>query len=504
MHNFTSLFVSILNVSFMAVVVFILIILTKLLLKNQLSPRWNYLLWTLLIVRLALPWSPESSYSLFNLFSSDIVIQTQDNRNQASDLLTVQTPTDPIFIDNGTTQSVQNIDQTIKQLPDSQSNLWNALALLWGVGILLTGIYMFWVNRQFAISLQKEARKCRNSFLPSILESCRESLKIKANVVLFESDLVTTPTLYGLFKPKLLIPRTLLETLDEQEWKYVFLHEVSHIKRKDILINGIMNVLLLIHWFNPCVWIAFNLMRKDQEMACDSLALTKVSQEERRKYGLTLIKLLEHWSSPIPLSKAVYLSGNKNDLKRRMNMIGSKKNSYRLSIVGLLILVIIAALTLTGAKSSNASNNMELPEKQLVERTVHNYYRSIYERDSNLYLSSVANADSPAQQYFASQLDGIKIDYEIVKAEKINSTKYQVYVANLTHDNKLLPVIPYDVVLEDGQWRLDRSTISIIPKEEIQKMVDAGKVIPKDSPFYDKVVSENEHFIIKKAPNGAL
>lgn len=82
---------------------------------------------------------------------------------------------------------------------------------------------------------------------------------------------------------------------------------------------------------------------------------------------------------------------------------------------------------------------------------------------------------------------------------KISNSKYEVYIANLKHeDGKELPTVPYDVVLEDGKWKLDRSTISIIPKEEIKKITDSGYIILPDSPFYKSIVSENEYFYIKK------
>lgn len=137
----------------------------------------------------------------------------------------------------------------------------------------------------------------------------------------------------------------------------MFLHELSHLKRKDVAVNVVMNILLILHWFNPVFWIACRKMREDQEIACDSLALTKISQEENRDYASTLIKLLDYWKKPLHLSNAVGIFENKCYLKRRISTIALNKNSYRWSVIGLLIIAFVAVLTLTGAKAETANHS---------------------------------------------------------------------------------------------------------------------------------------------------
>ncbi|GAA3409396.1 hypothetical protein ACFFNY_09640 [Paenibacillus hodogayensis] len=150
---------------------------------------------------------------------------------------------------------------------------------------------------------------------------------------------------------------------------------------------------------------------------------------------------------------------------------------------------------------TNTANASAQSERALVEQTVNNYYKSIESKDSLLFLESIADSDRAAYQAKAKSLEGTKTNYDIVNIKKIQASKYEVYIAELSSpDGKELPVIPYDVVLVDGQWKLDRSTVGIFPKEELKKITDSGYVALSDSAFFKTVVSENDNFYIRKDP----
>lgn len=93
-------------------------------------------------------------------------------------------------------------------------------------------------------------------------------------------------------RPRLLIPYGIINKLSEEEKRYVFLHELAHLKRKDNLINWIMVLVQALHWFNPIVWYAFYKMREDCEVACDADVLSLLNPAEHKKYGETIINLI--------------------------------------------------------------------------------------------------------------------------------------------------------------------------------------------------------------------
>lgn len=99
--------------------------------------------------------------------------------------------------------------------------------------------------------------------------------------------------------PVILIPESSFEDCNLIHLKYVLLHELVHIKRKDIFVNYVVSFLSIIYWFNPLIWYGFHKMREDREICCDSLALSSLKDEEVKNYGFAIIRLAEI-SSRVP------------------------------------------------------------------------------------------------------------------------------------------------------------------------------------------------------------
>ena len=74
--------------------------------------------------------------------------------------------------------------------------------------------------------------------------------------------------------------------------KHIFLHELAHYKRNDVIISCVTTILQIIHWFNPIIWFAFYRMRIDRELACDEMTLNRIGAAQSKSYGQTIISLL--------------------------------------------------------------------------------------------------------------------------------------------------------------------------------------------------------------------
>jgi len=162
------------------------------------------------------------------------------------------------------------------------------------------------------------------------------------------------------------------------------------------------------------------------------------------------------------------------------------KKQFTLSMLALLLILTL----LPSNFASAASNSLE---EQQVTQTVNNFFKSLVTQDHELYLNSIANANNPIYQDLANNLEKKDIDYKIIGLTKVNNTKYQVEVSK-KEDGKQYPVIPYDVILQDNQWKFDFSNIIIYPKELLSK-----EVLPAS--FYENVISENDTFLVKKTLN---
>jgi hypothetical protein len=144
----------------------------------------------------------------------------------------------------------------------------------------------------------------------------------------------------------------LTRSFSQEELRYVFLHELSHIKRRDILTGWLMTALQILHWFNPLVWLAFHRMRVDRELACDALALSYAKDEENQPYGRTIIKLLEGFGCSAWAPSMAGTVENKNQMKERISMIAKFRKTSRGPALAGALFITLGLVTLTDAQTS--------------------------------------------------------------------------------------------------------------------------------------------------------
>ncbi|WP_242785578.1 M56 family metallopeptidase [Bacillus cereus] len=364
--------------SIMASILVGLILCIKVLFRNKLTPRWQYMLWIILIIRLVLPWSPDSSYSIYSVLtykSDDAFISSQ---NHVASFLSKERMQELKGIDNKKvltqedtyTSSSTQTDQTNKtqagsneKQEDKSISFYTTCIYIWLTGVLLLSVATFVMNRRLLLYIKKQPA-ITDEKIVQIFEKCKQSMSIQRNIPLFVSGKVSSPTVLGFIKPKLLLSTVHMKILDEQQLRYIFHHELAHIKRRDVGVNWLMHGLLILNWFNPILWYAYSCMREDQELACDALALTYIDSEEQIAYGHTIISLLEHYSSYYKVPSMANFSKNKRMLKRRILMIKKfQKKSYRWSALGAVAVIAVSSVSLLNARADMPAN----PEKQQIE-----------------------------------------------------------------------------------------------------------------------------------------
>jgi beta-lactamase regulating signal transducer with metallopeptidase domain len=178
-----------------------------------------------------------------------------------------------------------------------------------------------------------------------IFETCKAELRVQLPVRLLESDAIDSPTVMGWWRPTILLPVGLEARLDAARLRHVFLHELAHVKRNDVLVNWIAAIAQLLHWFNPAVWLAGRLMRADMEAASDAFVLGRLSRVERTEYGDTLVHLADANGGMIPPRFGLGIADRHKDLRARLVMIAR----FRPASIGVRLYAGIALVTLTGA-----------------------------------------------------------------------------------------------------------------------------------------------------------
>jgi len=338
----------------------VLLLLVKFLLKNRIGARLHYLLWFVVIISLLLPWTPQSSFSLYNLANSGM----RQNSNLIEGVNTSQRSdfADAEFSGEATGNRLEqiavvqnsnillNTDESLNSMKTS-ALIHRLFAILWVMGIAVFIAATVIVNRRFTQKIQ--GRIVVDPRLLSAFKEAKYKLNVKGKIPLIQTEVVTSPSIFGLFRPRLLIPVDVLEEFNSEQLNHVFVHELFHYKRKDVLVNWLTQGLLILHWFNPILWYTFYKLREDQEIACDAITLNHIDINDSKEYAYTLIKLVESNSRILRITSLASLSGSSSQIKRRIMMIKVfRKVSLKWSILIIAVVVALAFITLTNAKAS--------------------------------------------------------------------------------------------------------------------------------------------------------
>ena len=345
----------------MASILIIGILLIKSILSQRLSAKFHYYIWFLLLLRLLIPLNLESPLSVLHIIPPshqdnifDAVKQNLSN-SQISNINSI------------------NINADFK-LEYSNNNLtslgfnFETLAFLWLIGVCGILLYIITINILLWAKL-KNYSECDRQDIIILLEQCKSILKINLKVPIIYYKHLKSPMLSGIIYPKILISSEIVNRLSEEELKFVFMHELAHIKRRDLLVNVVCMLIQAVYWFNPIIWYSIYKMKQDCEISCDATVLTALSLEENKKYGYTIIKIMKVISERYWIPGTIAFASKYN--KRRIIMITLfKKASIKWTCVAVISLIILLGGCLSLTISS--SKNEEIIEKQLIGSNIVN------------------------------------------------------------------------------------------------------------------------------------
>lgn len=353
----------VIETSIMASILVAFILCIKVLLKNKLTPRWHYALWLILIIRLILPWAPDSSFSIYSMLSRE----HEHTRSSIQSTKEIIEPKGQLLEHNKIKK--ENISSEKKSVSDKEDahfdiSIYDVFLGIWLLGIISLTATMLILNRHLNHYITKQPNITDEKVI-RIFENCKEKMSIKQPIPLIQAGKISSPTLLGVKNPRILLSNKHIQQLDANQLRYIFYHELAHFKRKDIKINWLMYSLVIVNWFNPIIWYAYYAMREDQEIACDAYALTYIGSKEKLAYGYTILTLLEHYSTFYQVPNLANLSRNKNTIKRRIIMIKKfNKKSYRWSALGIAAIVGVSAFSLVNVKAEEPLYKQESAKQE--------------------------------------------------------------------------------------------------------------------------------------------
>ena len=331
-------------------VLILVVIALRYVLRGKLSLRMQYALWLLVLVRLLVPVSfGASDLSVMNavperaptaqqsIYRQDIIGERNDAPANAG---TVGIPAQSMS-EAAPPNLVQNVTTATVTAPTVEKTDWARIAkTVWLAGAAALGLVFLAVNLRFGKKLRRSRERVEET------DAC---------LPVYESGETDTPCLFGVAKPSIYVTpdtRTEAETL-----RYALAHEQTHYRHGDNLWAVLRGVCLALHWYNPLVWWAAELSRRDAELACDEATIRRIGESERAAYGRTLIRRTCE-KRPALLVTATMMTDSGKGLKERISLLVKKpKTAAYTAVAVLLIAGLSVACTFTGGRE-----NAELAE----------------------------------------------------------------------------------------------------------------------------------------------
>jgi bla regulator protein BlaR1 len=323
--------------------------------RDRLSAKWQYALWLLFVGHLLLPVGFESMLSVYNIFPS---LKEQAAFSQPFEILPAVGN-----IAGATNDPTPVVHKLV--FPGWQ----NLLSIIWIIGVVIMLGHAIVVNlklwRQFRnLSSVSEPR------LLNLLQSCKKRMHISKKIELCQSSAIRIPMLYGFLHPSIILPATQVNRLTTNQLQHIFCHELAHYKRNDILFSHVATALQILHWFNPFIWLAFQKIRFDREVACDSIALNHLGREQSRTYGTTILSILENLKSESLLPLTIGIVESKKNLKKRLVLLKKfRKPSLVWTLVTVILISVIAVTVMTEAKYKTTAESNDREAAAIVENS---------------------------------------------------------------------------------------------------------------------------------------
>ena len=270
-------------------VLIVLLLIIDFLLRKRVRAVFRYCVWMLVFVKLLLPTSfalPTGiGYWLADYLPSATSISELVPDVEQAIPAAVPTQAEVVTLEPAV------INETVPAEVKLEAICWQGLVFLgWLAGVLVLSALL--IQRVWFVKALVAQSKPAKGRLLDTLNECRWQIGIRKTIELRLSDNMASPAVCGLFKPMILMPTTLLEKLSLEKLKAVLIHELAHIKRRDVWVNLMQTVLQIVYFYNPFVWLANAMVRRVREQAVDEMVLVTLRQEAK-SYSNTLIDIAE-------------------------------------------------------------------------------------------------------------------------------------------------------------------------------------------------------------------
>lgn len=361
----TQIFKTVLSMSLSGAVLTAILLLVVRILKGRLGRQWQYYIWLIVVMRLLLPFGPETSlmgriYQTTDHMLSQRTQSTQETVLGGQDSINNPAQSDVKNLEGSTEQSLgQNVEESGEEGAADNRNTVMKNGGFFSKGMSFAGKYLWviWLVVAFGMLIRKVsmyqsyikyvkagAEPVGDVALLDQLAVAAGKLGIGRTVELCVNPLVASPMLVGYFHPCIILPG---EDVSEKEICWIAMHELTHYRRCDILYKWLVQFAVCLHWFNPFVHLMSREIDRACEFSCDEAVISKMEYANAADYGKTLLDAMAAAGTYRGPFAVVTMSANKELLRERLGAIMScKKKTKKVGLVtaGLTVCVVLAAV----------------------------------------------------------------------------------------------------------------------------------------------------------------
>ncbi len=310
----------------------------------RLSARARYAIWAVVLLRLAIP---------FSIFTSPVSVMNAAERIPAVQYAELLRHFDYISLSAGGTVEAYYSSDYMHDFPtaiaENQTEadfnrMESVLRLREGFAPVRTAVTIV-LMLVFAVSSARFSANARRGRKRIEAEDCP--------LPVYVSDGVATPCLYGAFRPVIYVTPSVAN--DNAMLRHTLAHETAHFMHGDHFWSLARCLCLAFHWYNPLVWIAASISRRDAEAACDEAVCRRLTPAERKSYGSTLISLTCRRRFT-PFDATTTMTGGLKEIRERIELIAEPRRTSRRAVcVLLLCMALILCSAFTGAPEAELS-----------------------------------------------------------------------------------------------------------------------------------------------------
>ncbi|MBK8039900.1 MAG: hypothetical protein IPK22_22620 [Verrucomicrobiaceae bacterium] len=322
----------------------------RLMLGTRLSPAWRIGLWMLVGAKLMLPAFIPAGFGLGALWKDP-----RDTNDKSDLMITHSVALVPSVL---SVPSSSPNTSTPAPLPHSSFDLRHAALAAWILGTLTVLAAALLRQRRFQQHLST-LPIADDPHLSSLITHLSSQARVPTPQIVLTAP-GTTPALVGLRQPKILLPSDWHARFTDRSLRHVLLHELLHVRHRDLLWNWAATAVQALHWFNPLVWFVVSRFQADRELRCDAGALAILAPSERLDYGHTLLRIQETFFAPPAIAGLAPCVRNHPTLRQRILMIATP--TTRQPVIQALLVLSLSVLVGYSFTTARAAEK-EVPPK---------------------------------------------------------------------------------------------------------------------------------------------